>query len=312
MTIAGKPPKRARLPIARAVACAVLAMALALGVQAQQLERLPGAAKGPCADPASKTCAESKARSLLAQGDARVGDGLNRAHLDNALGLWLQSVNEGLNAGAQASLTAQKRIQMYTLTCLFDEPSEIDKIVSHPLVNVKAQQQALTALGDYTGPLNGELSPLMRSAIRRFQRDMAWDATGELKPHQILYLMCNAAETARDPISQTRLGLMYVGGVGVVVNIAYARKFLIDASARNPQATFRLAELHGTGHCGFPKETDKADQWFKDAFVQNQPDALREWPGHQALPPSTRWTTTGPKLITDLRSVLPDSPAPCP
>ncbi len=224
----------------------------------------------------------------MAQGDARIASG-DRNSLEGALELWQQAVEEGIEIGAQASLTAQKRIQMYTLTCLFAE--NLSGIEIDPLVSVRARQQALTALGYYPGPLDGRLTPLTRSAIRRFQREMAWNETGDLKPRQIIYLMCNGAETARDPVTLTRLSLMYIAGAGVERNLGYARKFLTDASPRYSEATFLLSLFYGTGHCQFaPKDPDRADQFLKEAADQKHSTAAELLRVYGAIPnPADRW-----------------------
>ena len=171
---------------------------------------------------------------------------------------WEDAIVEGFETGAQAAVIAQKRMQMYTLTCSYNEKS-LAVLAANPngkLVNIRVHQQALTALGYYQGPLNGELTERTRSAIRKFQRDMAFDETDNLRPRQIVYLICNGAETARDNISLTTLALMYAAGVGVVQSNNFALALLRKASDReHGPATFYLAIIHGTGHCSFPMKS---------------------------------------------------------
>ena len=177
-----------------------------------------------------------------------------------------RSSNAGVGSGVQAAVTAQRRIKMYSLTCVIADKT--DKVMGDPLADVRIQQQALDALGYYQGPRDGQLSVATRIAIRRFQNAMAWIDSGELTSRQIVYLICNGAETARDARSATRLALMYAAGIGVMQHHGYALGFLRQAEPRDLDAKYYLAVLSGTGRCGFPQNFDRADERLKEASDQ--------------------------------------------
>src|SRR5262249_8552127 len=149
-------------------------------------------------------------RCYLKAGDSR----LAVDDVSGAKQLWSQAIAAGQTYGSDASIIAQRRSQMYTSDC---RPSdETLKAISGSyseqfgdLIGPPAIQQALHALGFYDGRLGGGFSPETRAGIIRFQRAMELDETETLTPLQTVYLVCNAAQTAADPASQTVLGIMY-------------------------------------------------------------------------------------------------------
>jgi hypothetical protein len=230
-------------------------------------------------------CKERGAKTSLARGDAEIAsispewpgmtdkEAAKRADdekesITKAIKLWLTAKDEGLGSGAQASLTAQRRIKMYSLTCVIADNTS--NVLHSPLTDIRIQQRALNALGYYQGPYDGQLSVATRIAIRRFQNAMAWVDSGELSSRQIVYLICNGAETARDAPSSTRLALMYTAGVGVERLPSYALGFFKQAEPRDLDAKYYLAALSGTGagKCEFPINYDRADQRLKEAAEQ--------------------------------------------
>ena len=230
-------------------------------------------------------CRERGAKTSLARGDAEIAsispewpdmsdkDAAKRAEeekqsISEAIKFWLRAKDEGLGSGAQASLTAQRRIKMYSLTCVIADNTA--NVLHNPLTDIRIQQRALNALGYYQGPYDGQLSVATRIAIRRFQNAMAWVDSGELSSRQIVYLICNGAETARDAPSSTRLALMYTAGVGVERLPSYALGFFKQAEPRDLDAKYFLAVLSGTGagKCEFPINYDRADQRLKEAAEQ--------------------------------------------
>ncbi len=226
-------------------------------------------------DPQESQCTErvelndaaAEARRELSLGDAE----LSVDNLGGALGYWQRAVDAGRGSGAQASVTAQKRIQMYTLTTRPDEDGfdALESALGGDLLNTATFQHALKALGYFDGPVNGVHGVLTRSAIRKFQRDMAFDETDDLDARQIVYLIGNGAETARDPKTQTVLALMYAGGMGLPQRSDFTLAWLRAASTRvYGEATYYLAILHGTGHCDFPKREHLANQYLREASFQ--------------------------------------------
>ena len=212
-----------------------------------------------------------EARRELNLGDAEAANN----NFEGARAHWQRAIELGFANDAQVGVIAQKRLQMYTLTCSFNGKSlyQLRLILEKPypgcLVNNVVIQQALRALGYYKGPLDGSMSESTRLAIRRYQRDMSFDETDDLSPRQIVLLIANAAETARDEASQTTLALMYAAGVGVVPSKSFALAWLRSASGREfGLATLYLALLHGTGYCGFPMLQDHATQYLKEACQQ--------------------------------------------
>jgi Putative peptidoglycan binding domain len=244
----------------------------------------------PCA-PGDRTCLERSrakdasdaAREFLNRGDAALAVG----DMPSARDFWQLAIDTGKETGAQASLVAQQRLQMYTLTCNMtrDSIAAISRnyqTLKGDLIHTHVLQRALKALGHYSGPIDGELNAITRSAIRKFQRIMAFDETDVLAPHQIVYLICNAAETARDRDAQNTLGIMYAAGLGVQQNMEFALEWLRTSSNRGcADATYNLAILYGTGIilssyriCDFPYSPEQADQYLKEACEQKHLIAL--------------------------------------
>jgi TPR repeat protein len=242
------------------------------------------------------------ARQLLSLGDAALAQGRNR----RARRYWSQAIEVGKAVGAQAAIVAQKRIQTHTLTCHFTDESlkaisRDYKRLSGDLIHMRVIQQALHALGHYDGPNNGVLGIMTRAAIRKFQREMAFDETDTLNPLQTVYLICNAAETTRDLASQNALGIMYAAGLGVEQNIDLALEWLRAASSRGyADSTFNLALLYGSGIvlnsyrlCDIPQSPEQADQYLQEAANQGQPRATyllqRYGPRSSAKDVRERW-----------------------
>ncbi len=169
---------------------------------------------------------------------------------------------------------------------------------------MKVIQQALKSLGHYDGPIDGVLSPVTRAAIRKFQRSVSEDETDTLTPLEITQLICNAAETTRDLVSVTTLGVMYAVGLGVPQNVDQAQQWLVQASNRRyADATYNLSVLYGTGIllnsyrlCDAPRMPEQADRYLGEAAEQGHPiaRALLDLYGPKSkyanLSPRERWT----------------------
>jgi TPR repeat protein len=250
----------------------------------------------------------AEARWYLARGDAALsGDDIRRARA-----FWQRAIDRGRRHGAQASIIAQKRLQSYTLTC-YPRDRNLKRMsndyvaLQGDLVDMRAIQQALYSLGHYDGPANGSLGPLTRAAIRKFQREMAFDETDTLTPRQTVYVICNAAQIARDPSSQNILGIMYATGLGVRLNIDLALEWLRTSSGRRyNKATYHLAVIYGTGIvlksyrlCDIPRNLEQADQYLREAAAQGNGDAIAAWRKYGHLSPEARWRAIEDELLSN-------------
>ncbi len=237
-------------------------------------------------------------RCYLKSGDAQlaIGDG------DDAERLWSLAIDWGRRYGSQASLIAQKRLQIYTSACEVNPDSlaaiSRDYKSEHgDLVGSRVIQQALHALGDYDGPLDGQFTPATRAAAAKFQREMELDETENLTPLETVYLICNAAQTARDVSSENMLGIMYATGLGVVQNTDLALEWFRMASDRRyADATFNLAVLYGSGIvlnsyrlCDIDRSSERADEYLREAAGQGNPVAGRLIRLYGGLNAETRW-----------------------
>ena len=256
-----------------------------------------------------------KSRQALKYGDAASAEG----DKEKARVCWRKAIelatesNDGKPPvdpeGATAAIIAQKRLQTNETTCKTSADglaaiSRDYKARSGDLIHVRVLQQALRALGHYEGNLDGELSPQTRAAIRKFQREREEDETDTLTPEQNVSLICSAAETSRDLVSETTLGIMYATGLGVEQNMDRAQYWLMQASNQHyADATYNLAVLYGTGIildsyrlCDVPRAPEQADKYLQEAASQGQPIAValeqRYGPGstYANLSPRERWT----------------------
>jgi len=250
----------------------------------------------------------AEARWYLARGDAALSsDDIRRARA-----LWQRAIDRGRRHGAQASIIAQKRLQSYTLTC-YPRDRNLKRMsndyvaLQGDLVDMRAIQQALYSLGHYDGPTNGSLGPLTRAAIRKFQREMAFDETDTLTPRQTVYVICNAAQIARDPSSQNILGIMYATGLGVRLNVDLALEWLRTSSGRRyDKATYHLAVIYGTGIvlksyrlCDIPRNLEQADQYLREAASQGNGDAIAAWRKYGHKSPAARWQAIEDELLNN-------------
>ena len=224
-------------------------------------------------------------RCYLKAGDSRLAvDDVNGAKQ-----LWNSAILAGQQYGSDASIIAQRRSQMYTSDC---RPSdETLKAISWSfkeqngdLINVRAIQQALHALGFYDSRIDGRLTPETRAGITKFQRAMELDETETLTPLQTVYLMCNAAQTANDPSSQNVLGIMYATGLGVVQNTDLAVHWLQQSAEHGcADAALNLAILFGSGTiqnsyrlCDIAMSAASADEYLIEAATHGQV-AAQQW-----------------------------------
>jgi TPR repeat protein len=269
----------------------VLLGALAAGFAMAPAVALAAEAQKACDE--DPKCLDRQARGYLNLGDAEAAvDEIEKARVQ-----WELAVKVGTPVGSQAADTARTRLQMYMVTCLPNKENlpRLSTAEGRRLVSRKTQQSALTVLGYYQGPIDGDLSVPTRNAIRKFQNDMSFSETDDLQSRQKVYLVCNAAATARDPSAQTTLGLMYAGGFGVARSIKFALAWLRSASSRgHGEGSLYLALLLGTGRCGFPLAQDNATQYLKDACRQKHPVAIELVKRYGGDPDqASRWARIG-------------------
>ena len=233
--------------------------------------------------------APSLARCWLNVGDAYQAVG----RTDEARDSWDQSLIAGsYGGGAQAALIAQQRLQtaVLQLSCP-TTPQSLNRIAygagrsedSGDIIQLLSRQRALSALGFYSGPVDGSYGPVTRRSVRDFQREMGFDQTGALTPPETVTLICHAALNARDADSQNLLGIMFATGLGVDQNIDSALEWLDTAADRgNGGANFNLALIYGTGTiqgsyrlCGLIESPERADSYLRRAADLGHERAIR-------------------------------------
>ena len=136
---------------------------------------------------------------------------------------------------------------------------------------------------------------------------MAFDETDTLSPIQTVYVICNAAQIARDPSSQNILGIMYATGLGVRLNVDLALEWLRTASGRRyDKSTYHLAIIYGTGIvlnsyrlCDIAQNLDQADQYLREAASLGNGDAIAAWRKHGHKSPAARWRAIEDELLSN-------------
>jgi hypothetical protein len=295
-------------------------------------DRLRFCLRLPDTGPEKPHCASAKtALQALNLGKAAFADGnqeMARACYNDAITLAKTDPN-----GPEPGFQAQRALQSMASSCKWNRDSlgAINRDYqarSTDLIRVETLQQALRALNHYDGPIDDQLSPATRAAIRKFQREQGDDETDILSPLQITQLVCSAAET-EDLASQTTLGVMYILGAGVVQNIDSAQQWLTRAANRHyPDATYNLAMLYGTGIvldsyrlCDVPRTPEQADRYLAEAaearnysvapgmppckgqlMAQKLMAAFGPGSKYGALPPSDRWMLIERQAIDKIRS----------
>ena len=97
--------------------------------------------------------------------------------------------------------------------------------------------------------------------IAKFQDFLGEAQTGDLTPVQLVRLIQIGAVRGSAK-AQRCLGIMYMKGVGVVVNLARSEKWLLAASEQSDgEAMFALSELYSLGGPGVEKSEDKANRY---------------------------------------------------
>ena len=255
------------------------------------------------------------ARCWLNVGDAYQAVG----RINEARQSWDQSLVSGsYGGGAQAALMAQQRLQtaLLQLSCPTN-PSSLARIAygsehtddSGDTIELISRQRALTALGYYSGPVDGSYGPVTRRSVRDFQREMGFDQTGALTPQETVTLICHAALNARDADSQNLLGIMFATGLGLEQNIDSALEWLDTSAERgNGSANFNLALIYGTGTvqgsyrlCGLIESPERADSYLRRAADLGHVRAqrLRREFSSTGGEPGERWTRISEALLRE-------------
>lgn len=152
-------------------------------------------------------------------------------------------------------------------------------------------QNSLAALGLYLGPVDGQIGPGTRTAIKRFQYTLVENdpnlsleekkdvATGTLTVAQKLELIDRAAK-ANHPQSQYIRGIMSAEGIGYAVNGQEAIRWLKkSASYGYPLAHYALGTYYRDGIFGddpVEPSTAEASYHFAQAAALGYKDAQKE------------------------------------
>ncbi|MEO1252530.1 MAG: peptidoglycan-binding protein [Pseudomonadota bacterium] len=240
----------------------------------------------------------AKRQFNLGEADMAVGRTLNaRNRLERAIEI-------GRECQSEYAILAGKRLSALNLTCEYTPRSlarisrgYYDNPEGGAIIDLPSRQRALRAKGHYTDNIDGRYGPATRAAVRRFQRELGFEETGDLTPIETVYLICSAAETHSDLKSINTLGIMYLAGLGVVQNTDRGINWLLKAADRsNEDAMYNLALVYGTGTivqsyrlCGNVENIDRADSWLLEAANGGHPPARRLVQMFGTLRPSERW-----------------------
>lgn len=242
---------------------------------------------------------EAKRQFNLGEADMAIGRTLNaRNRLERAIKI-------GRDCQSEYAVLAGKRLAALNLTCEYT-PRSLARIsrgyYNNPeggaIIDLPSRQRALRAKGHYAGVIDGKYGPGTRDGVRRFQREIGFNETGDLTPIETVYLICSAAEVNADLKSINTLGIMYMAGLGVVQSTDRGISWLTKAAERgNEDAMYNLALVYGTGTivssyrlCGNVENVDRADSWLEQAANRGHPPARRLVEMFGSLPPSERWT----------------------
>lgn len=240
------------------------------------------------------------ARYFFSLGDAE----MSRGNLGGARTQFNRAISVGRACGSDYAVMASKRLGALNLTCEYDAVS-LSRISAGTLENtndgdvldLRIRQRALRALGHYQDTIDGKYGPKTRDGVQSFQREFGFRETGDLTPVETVYLICGAAEIARDTDSYTALGIMYVTGFGVKQNTDLGLQWLKQAArAGDSDALYNLAILYGTGTvrssyliCDVVENEEQADAYLEEAARAGHPVAeriVREFGGKST---AVRW-----------------------
>ena len=243
-----------------------------------------------------------------------------RGALAEARAFFSRSIDVGRSCGSDFAVISSKRLGALNLTCEYT-PDSLRRIArgneynpeGGDIIDLTIRQRALKALGHYRDDVDGRYGPNTREAITSFQREFGFRETGDLTPLETVYLVCGAAEIARDVNSYTALGLMYVTGYGVVQNTDLGLQWLKQAARDgDDDALYNLAIIYGSGTvlssyviCDVVENEEQADAYLEEAAREGHPVALKLVRAYGHLRTRERWAQIRIDLGFD-ENPLPD------
>jgi len=258
---------------------------------------------------AALTCSD-EARYNYNLGEAEMA----RGALDAARAYFTEAITVGRTCGSEYAVMSSKRLGALNLTCEYT-PDSLRRIArgaeNNPeggdIIDLIIRQRALKALGHYRDTIDGKYGPNTRAAISSFQREFGFRETGDLTPIETVYLICGAAEIARDVDAYTTLGLMYVTGLGTVQNTDLGLQWLkLAARDGDDDALYNLALLYGSGTvlssyqvCDVVENEEQADAYLEEASDAGHPVARRLVDGYGTMQTAQRWAAIRADLGLD-------------
>ncbi|MCI5047335.1 MAG: peptidoglycan-binding protein [Aquisalinus sp.] len=243
------------------------------------------------------TCAD-KARYWFNRGEAEMA----RGNTTLARAFFSRTIEDGRQCGAESAVLASRRLAALNLTCEYS-PESLARIArgagaDGDIISLEIRQSALEALGHYQGNIDGRYGPQTRRAVSEFQRELGFQETGDLSPLETVYLVCSAADNARDRDAKNVLGVMYVTGLGVVQNTDTGLLWLKDAAeSGDADALYNLAIIYGSGTvlssyrlCDVVESVERADAYLIEAREKGHPIAKKLLDIYGRERPAERWT----------------------
>ncbi len=245
------------------------------------------------------TCAD-ESRYWFNRGEAEMAIG----QTTQARAFFSEAIKVGRKCGAESAVLASKRLGALNLTCEYSAQSlaRISRDARQnpdggDIIDLPIRQKALKALGHYQGNIDSKYGPMTRRAISDFQRELGFQETGDLSPLETVYLICSAADNARDRDAKNVLGIMYVTGLGVVQNTDTGLLWLKDAAdSGDVDALYNLAIIYGSGTvlssyrlCDVVESTERADAYLQEAVEANHPFAKELVKKYGPLSSQERW-----------------------
>ncbi|WP_306252652.1 peptidoglycan-binding protein [Parvularcula sp. IMCC14364] len=242
------------------------------------------------------TCAD-KSRYWFNRGEAEMA----RGNTGLARAFFSRTIEDGRQCGAESAVLASRRLAALNLTCEYS-PESLARIArgagaDGDVISLEIRQGALSALGHYQGTIDGRYGPQTRRAVSEFQRELGFQETGDLSPLETVYLVCSAADNARDRNAKNVLGVMYVTGLGVVQNTDTGLLWLKDAAeSGDADALYNLAIIYGSGTvlssyrlCDVVESVDRADAYLIEARAKGHPIAKKLLETYGRERPQVRW-----------------------
>ncbi|NHK27954.1 hypothetical protein FF098_008570 [Parvularcula flava] len=267
-------------------------------------------APADCTERLAALSCSDEARYNYSLGEAEMA----RGALDTARAYFSQAITVGRTCGSEFAVMSSKRLGALNLTCEYT-PDSLRRIArggeNNPeggdIIDLIIRQRALKALGHYRDTIDGKYGPNTRAAISSFQREFGFRETGDLTPIETVYLICGAAEIARDVDAYTTLGLMYVTGLGTVQNTDLGLQWLkLAARDGDDDALYNLALLYGSGTvlssyqvCDVVENEEQADAYLQEASDAGHPVARRLIEAYGRLGTAGRWAAIRADLGLD-------------